>query len=314
MTGALHVSPSGRQYEIRAGAYAATVTESGATLRELTLDGEPLVDGFPVDEPATAGRGQVLAPWPNRVGDGRYRFAGQDRQLALSEPAKGNAIHGLVRWTTWRLVAQDTDRVLLAYRLLAAPGYPHPLDVTAEYRVVAGEGLRVEHAVTNVGAGPAPVALGAHPYLRADAGLDDCRATLAAATRLRTDARGLPTGRERVEGGQCDLRAGADLRGLALDFAFTDLTRDEAGLAWVVLEGPGRTVSLWADRAYPWVQLFTGDKLPVGARRALAAEPMTAPPNALASGEDLTVLGPGSALVGRWGVVDGRPRSLGAGG
>jgi aldose 1-epimerase len=307
------VYPSGRQYEIRAGTLAATVTQAGATLRVLTDAGRDLVDGFAEDEPCSAGRGQVLMPWPNRVDGGRYRFAGEDRQLGLTEPAAGNAIHGLVRWTTWELGAHEDAELRLGYRLLAHPGYPHPLDVSVGYRLVPGEGLRVEQAVTNVGSSPAPVAFGAHPYLRVGAQLDECRVTLPGSVRLRTDDRGIPVGREDVAGTAYDLRAGRDLRGLSVDHAFTGLDRDADGRAWATLAGPdGTAVSLWADRSYGWLQAFSGDKLPGAARRrALAVEPMTAPPNALVSGEDLTVLDPGTTLRGSWGVVAGGPRQLG---
>ena len=43
-----------------------------------------MVRGFGVDEMSTAGRGQNLIPWPNRIRDGRYTFNGITHQLALS--------------------------------------------------------------------------------------------------------------------------------------------------------------------------------------------------------------------------------------
>jgi len=61
---------SGAQHEIRFGDHAAVITELGATLRSFTSNGHDVVDGFSVDEPSPAGRGQVLAPWPNRLEDG----------------------------------------------------------------------------------------------------------------------------------------------------------------------------------------------------------------------------------------------------
>ncbi|KAA0016341.1 aldose epimerase family protein [Antrihabitans cavernicola] len=41
--------------------------------------------------------GTPLAPWPNRLGDGTYTFDGTDYLIALTEPAKRNAIHGFLR-------------------------------------------------------------------------------------------------------------------------------------------------------------------------------------------------------------------------
>ena len=74
-------APSGAQHAIASGAFAAVVTEVGATLRAFTLDGDPVIDGFDEHELASAGRGQVLAPWPNRLEDGRYDFDGRRARM-----------------------------------------------------------------------------------------------------------------------------------------------------------------------------------------------------------------------------------------
>ena len=108
------VAPSGEQYEISGSGYRAVVTESGATLRLLEHDGRPLVDGFATEEMTSGGRGQLLVPWPNRVRDGGYSFGGREHQLPLTEPARHNASHGLVRWVSWTLDQHGTDSVTLA--------------------------------------------------------------------------------------------------------------------------------------------------------------------------------------------------------
>jgi aldose 1-epimerase len=100
---------TGVQYEIEAGQYRATVTELGAGLRELAFQGQPLLAGYEADELPPAGAGQLLTPWPNRVDGGRYVFGGTEYQLALTEPARGNAIHGLTRWAAWSAVQQDAS-------------------------------------------------------------------------------------------------------------------------------------------------------------------------------------------------------------
>jgi aldose 1-epimerase len=60
-------------------------------------------------------------------------------------------------------------------------------------------------------------------------------------------------------------------------------------------------VTVWADEAWPYVQLFSGD-LPDIERRGFAVEPMTCPPNAFNTGEGLIRLEPGEAFEGRWGI------------
>jgi len=60
-------------------------------------------------------------------------------------------------------------------------------------------------------------------------------------------------------------------------------------------------VTVWADDAWPYVQLFSGD-LPDVQRRGFAVEPMTCPPNAFNTGEGLLRLEPGETFTGSWGI------------
>jgi aldose 1-epimerase len=83
---------------------------------------------------------------------------------------------------------------------------------------------------------------------------------------------------------------------------FTELRRDDSGLATVVLaDANGGAVELSVDRNFPYLQVYTGDKLERGRRRtSVAVEPMTCPPDALRSGKDVVVLEPGQHWAGSW--------------
>jgi aldose 1-epimerase len=286
------VAPSGEQYEISGGGYRAVVTECGASLRLLEYDGRPLVLGWSEDEQTSSGRGQLLAPWPNRIRGGRYTFAGRELRLPLSEPKLGNASHGLVRWTSWTLEERTGQSVSLVYRLMSQPGYPWTLDLHVLYDLSA-DGLTVTVTATNLSSAPAPYALGAHPYLTAGSGpVDGWELTLPAATRVVVDQQLIPTGTEDVRDTELDFRIGRPIRGTQLDTAFTDLTRGDDGRVEVTVRDPHgrRGVALWMDARHAWVQVFTGDALPAHARESLAVEPMTAPPDAFNSGAGVVVL------------------------
>ncbi|MBC9735128.1 aldose 1-epimerase family protein [Nocardioides marmotae] len=297
--------PSGEQFEIEAGGYRAVVTESGAALRALSFRGRDLVDGFAEEEMSAGGRGQLLVPWPNRVRDGQYSFEGSDLQLPLSEPARNNASHGLARWVAWSVEEHTGHSVSLQYRLMAQTGYPWTLDLHVAYDLSA-DGLTVTQTATNDSGRPAPYASGAHPYLRVGEGpVDSWELTLPAATRLLVDdERLLPVGREPVEGTAYDFRVARPLRGAVLNHCFTDLERDPGGTTTATLRDPasGDGVSLWVDGHHPWLLLYTADDVPATARRSLAIEPMTAPPDALRSGEDLFVLAPEETVSVVWGI------------
>ena len=293
------VAPSGEQFEIVGGGYRAVVTECGASLRVLEQDGEPLVVGYDEDQQASGGRGQLLLPWPNRVEDGRYRFDDRDHQLPLSEPSRGHASHGLVRWAAWTVREHTADTVTLGYRLMSQPGYPWTLDLTATY-AVSEDGLLVTVSATNRATTPAPFAAGAHPYLLPGPGpVDDFVLDLRAASALTVDDRLIPTGSVSVAGTGGDFRDGRPIGGADLDTAYGDLDRGEDGWAEVSVSDGRRTLVLRMDGSHKWVQVFVG---PPGRRDILAVEPMTAPPNALATGQDLIVLDPDETVTVAWGL------------
>lgn len=298
------VAPSGEQLVIAAGGYRAVVTECGAGLRELEHEGRALLAGYPVDEHASGGRGQMLLPWPNRITDGHYRFGGRDLQLPITEVSRGHASHGLVRWTAWQVVTHHDDSVELAYRLMAQPGYPWTLDLSVRYAVSDG-GLTTTVRATNLAAEPAPFAAGAHPYfLVGDGPVDGWELEVPADTALRVDERKIPVAREAVSG-DLDFRTARRIGDTSLDTPYTDLARDASGHATVTVRGPDGAVQLWMDGAHRWAQVYTADDLP-DARSALAVEPMTAPPDAFNSGDDLVVLAAagsdGDTFSARWGI------------
>ncbi len=302
------VGPSGDQFEFAAAGYRAVVTESGATLRVLEHAGRPLLHGFPDDQMSSAGRGQLLMPWPNRVRDGVYTFDGRDHRLGLTEPTLANAIHGLVRWAAWTPEEHGTTSVSLSYRLMAQSGYPWTLDLHALYDLSA-EGLTVTQTATNLSDRPAPYASGAHPYLTAGPGpVDRWELTLPASTRLLADDQQIPVGEESVDDTAYDFRVTRPLRDLRLDDGFGDLQRDASGVATAQVRDPatGLGAALWVDRHHPWLMVFSADNGWDPPRQALAVEPMTAPPDAFRSGRDLVTLAPagepGDEVSVSWGI------------
>ena len=156
-------SPSGDQHLLTHGRYRAVVTESGATLRSLSYDGRDLVQGFPEDRMPSGGRGQVLMPWPNRIRDGAYTFDGARCSSRCRSP-RGTT--PATDWSAGRRGAaeEDPSSVTMRYRLMAQAGYPWTLDLACHY-ALGDDGLAVTVTATNLAAGSAPFAYGAHPYL-----------------------------------------------------------------------------------------------------------------------------------------------------
>jgi len=297
--------PSGEQFEIAHGEQRATIVEVGGGIRAYSHAERDVLEPYPLDAICDGAHGAVLVPWPNRLGDGSYRFGGESHQLPLSEPDKHNAIHGLLRWVPWRVREQELERVVLSARVHPRPGYPFDLEVTVEYAL--GElGLTVTTSARNLGATPCPYGAGQHPYLSPGTGtVDQCPLELPAEVVILTDPeRRLPCGRAEIDGGPLDFRAARKIGELEIDSPFTALRRDAAGLATARLTGPdGAVAELWVDERYELLEVYTGDTLaPERRRTGLAMEPMTCPPDAFRSGEGLIRLEPGESTVARWGA------------
>jgi aldose 1-epimerase len=297
--------PSGEQFEIVYGEQRAVVVEVGAGVREYAVAGREVLQSYGIEDMCDGAHGAPLIPWPNRLADGRYEFDGERHQLALTEPAKHNAIHGLLRWRSWWAAEREPHRVVMATRLRPQPGYPFALDATVAYEL-GEDGLRVTIGAVNVGARACPYGAGQHPYLApaADA-IDDCLLELPVRTRLLVDERHqVPVDHEPVDGTPFDFREPRAIGGLRIDSGFRDLIRDARGLASARMHCPdGARVELWVDEQYEFLQVYSADTLaPARRRRALAVEPMTCAPNALQSGDGLARLEPGETLSARWGV------------
>jgi len=300
------VDASGEQVVLSAGDLRLTVVTVGGGMRELTLGGRRVLDGYEPDEVAPGGAGQVLAPWPNRLSEGRYEFGGKQYQLPWTEPAKRNALHGFARWERWAVVRRDASSAALAIVLAPRAGYPFALELEVAYEVTP-EAVAVTIRGRNVGRGPLPYANGFHPYVSAGTPrVDECLLEMPATTWLETDERQIPIARRPVAGTEHDFTQPRAIGAQKLDTAYTDLARDPDGFARVRLSAAGgsSSVAVRLGRAYTHVMAFTGDTLGDASRRrrALAIEPMTAAPNAFQSGEGLVVLAPGETHVAEWGI------------
>jgi aldose 1-epimerase len=294
----------GAQVELARGGQRVAVVTLGGGLRSYEIAGLALLDGFPAGERPTSGRGQVLAPWPNRIENGSYDFDGKQMQLPLTEPEHGNAIHGLVRSATWSVVDLAADRVVMQYVLEPEPGYPFLLALSIEY-ALSDAGLAVTTTARNIGAETCPYGCGQHPYLTLGTPtVDRLRLQVPAQEVVFSDERGLPERSVSVDGTGYDFRAGRTIGATVLDNAYTELERRVDGRARVLLDDPdsGAGLTLWVDESYPWLMVFTGDPLPDVARHSVAVEPMTCPPNAFRTGDALIRLEPGESLASTWGI------------
>lgn len=302
---------SGERHSLVADGYRAEIAGVGATLRSLRFAGRDLIAPFDAARMRPAMSGALLAPWPNRTADGRYAFHGVSHQLAVNEIATGNAAHGLVAWLDFEPVSISDTAVALTADIVPQPGYPWRIRLDVAFRL-GSTGFSQEVVATNLGDTLAPFGMGAHPYLVAGAvgprAIDGWDLTVPAERVLLTsNDRMLPIGAADVgthDDGHFDFRRPRSLRGHVLNHAYTQLVRDEQGMAVVrVTDSSGTGTEIEVDSACRWLQIYTadassGDSL----RHAVAVEPMTCPPDALNSGLDLLEIEPGQSASASWTI------------
>jgi len=292
----------GERFELRAGDTVAEVGTVAAVLCSLRVGEVDLTEPLPVETaPPPFCSGIALAPWPNRVRAGRWTLDGAVQQLDITEPKRGGALHGLLEFAEYEVRERTDASITLGATIHPQHGWPFLLDTWVRYEVTA-DGLVATHGARNLGERSAPYAAGTHPYPRIGAhDVADLVLTVPADEYLEVDERLDPVAWHPVADGT-DLRAGARVGDLELDTAFRALT--PAGGVTATLTAPdGSRLEVWQDDDWRYLQVFTTPIFPKadGLGTAVAIEPMTAPPDALNSGDHLVWLAPGESYEGSWG-------------
>ncbi len=286
---------SGAQFALDGHGYHAEIASVGAAIRVLTFNGRDLVRPFRADEPHPNFSGIILAPWPNRVIDAQYSWDGEDRRLAVTEPARGHALHGLLVWQEFDVVDSSESAVSLRSVVEPRDGYPHRVQVDVGYSLNT-DGLTTSVSATLLAGAAAPFGWGSHSYLVAPSApgtlspVDGWTVSVPAATvQTVTQDRLSPTGLAAVGELSYDFREPRVIGDTFIDHAFTDLVRDEDAQARVRLtDASGVGVEMSWGPECGWLQIHTADLPEVAASRTgLAVEPMTCPPGAYNSGTDV---------------------------
>ena len=241
----------------------------------------------------------LLHPWANRLDGDTYEAAGRRVTLPPDAPLvhreeHGLPIHGLLGGSPLWEVERSGDSALRAEldfgahpQLLAAFPFPHRLAVDA---TLFGRTLTMRTTLTPTGPGSVPVSFGYHPYLRLpDVPRDRWRVSLPAMRHVELDDRGIPTGRT-----ERHPSLAGPLGTQTFDDGFIDL---QPG-ATFGLAGGGRRIEVCFDDGYPVGQVFAPKTQDV-----ICFEPMTAPVNALVTGNRLPLVGPGERYTAAFSIT-----------
>lgn len=281
--------------------FAPGLSMLGCSLRHRGEELLHLDDGLAAYARAGKTRGiPILHPWANRLAHMQYAVGAQRVAFAASASGvhldgNGLAIHGLLGGShAWsvdeRTVTAEYATVVATFVLdedsALFPTFPFPHRLQLQVRLdKAGLGLRTTLAPTT--SQPVPVSFGFHPYFRLpDEARNTWRIALPVQRRLRLDTQMIPTGESEPVAYPL-----AALGERTFDDSFAELIADEP----FVLAGDRRTLRVYFDAGYTHAQVYA----PAG-RNFICFEPMTAPTNALVSGDGLRLIAPGNAFTATW--------------
>jgi aldose 1-epimerase len=315
MSDTILTNPSDVDITLTCGEFHLTVSPLGASLRGLSRiassgNAAPIVTEYRGAKAKMGGQGDVLIPFPGRVREGAYTFAGHAHQLPKNDKESPSAIHGFLREVVWDVASQTGHEIVFRTKLAeadyASKGYPFSLDVTLAYKVTDA-GMECRFTIANVGTQTAPVAAGFHPYFTAGTDLINSTSLLLPFDSYLDMDGFMPTGQILpVQGTPLDFQQSRSIGDTRLNTCFVGPRRDDDGFVRVVLVGEGgRRVTVWLDESCDYVVLYSGDPLPEShRRRSLAVEPMTCGVDAFNHPQwGLVSLQPGQEFRGSWGVV-----------
>jgi aldose 1-epimerase len=263
------------------------VLGTGQTVDVLYSDPAQFVSGHP-----TRTGIPVLFPFPNRIRDGRFTWAGREYRLPANDPSGKNAIHGFAVRRAWQVIGQGADDrsawVTGEFALsMEAPDLRSlwPADPLLRLTLrLSGRCLRLEAEVVNLKPEPLPFGLGYHPYFR----VPFVPGTAAEEYTVKVPARSmwkleesLPDGTRLPVDAAHDLNRPRPFSELKLDDVLTDLPlapmTPEGLRLRATLRGPSWAVlNLYASESFRELVVFTPPH-----RQAFCVEPYTCTTDAI---------------------------------
>lgn len=268
----------------------ATISSLGSSLTSLADNNFHLVEP---DTPTQLYPGSILAPWPNRIRDGRYQYKDLTYQLPLNELQRGNALHGLVAYEQWEVIYNSETEVQLQYLLDKPDIYPGKLSLNSFFKIKNNQ-LQVKISAKNIGSKSAPYGISIHTYLVAGsiAKNNGLNLKIPADKYLEVDeTRLLPMGVRDVVNTRFDFQNGKAISDLFIDHAFKYSKNQPRQVELLNPQGDGAVIEF--DDQSNWIQVHTADRDGgEKSRVAVAVEPMSCPADAFNSKVDLIELAP----------------------
>jgi aldose 1-epimerase len=286
------------------GGIAATFAPSaGMVCNSLTVGGQELlgqrggIDKY-VAEHGTMGI-PLLHPWANRLSERRFTVAGREIDVdsagaAAAADPNGLPIHGLLAGDSrWNVIVAEDDRLCARFDfgaqddLLGAFPFPHELDLDIRLHDTR---LSYSTVLRPTGEVEVPISFGYHPYFTLPGvPREEWEVELPVREHIVVDDRMIPTGEREPARGVEDGSLGSR--------TFDDGYDSVPAGARFALSGGDRRIEVTFEDGYPVAVVYAPDNDDV-----VCFEPMTAPTNALVSGDGLRTVQPGDEFRARFSV------------
>jgi len=275
----------------------AEIYSFGALLNAFSIKKEDktinVVDGFTSVEDAsrhiTDGfKSAKLSPFVCRLEKAKYSFEGHSYNVKKFN--LGNeAIHGLlfdINYTVTDKGADDNKAyvVLECSYINKEQGFPFSYTTQVIYTLEKDNRLSIATKVINTGSKNMPLSDGWHPYFKLGETVNDLEVQLNTDTMVEFDDRLLPSGKTLPDGRFETMKAFEDT---FLDNCF--ILKDYDKVSCILKDKKqGLQLSIYADKSYPYLQVYTPPH-----RKSIAVENLSSVPDAFNNGIGLIISKPG---------------------
>lgn len=237
-----------------------------------------------------------LAPFPNRIKDGKYSYDGVDYQLPINFEPQLHAMHGFLADVVYKVLEHEPEKLVLSYHYDGNyKGFPFPFSTQLSY-TFNGKRLSCKSIIENTGVTKMPYGEGWHPYFRLGGKVNDWSLKFQSKQKIGVDERMIPTGNNLD---YTDFHQFKMIGEKHFDSCYS--LSNENGWGQVVLQSStGLELSVYQElgrRKYNYMQLYTPER-----RDCLAIEPMTCTPDVLNNGMGLIEVKSQEIIELNWGI------------
>ncbi len=290
------------QYQDESGEIGLEVLPSKGLILDIKLKGVSLLSGPNCKDDFdsnTSYKSSVLAPFPNRLKDGKFNFHEKEYQFPINDTTYNSALHGLPTGDSFKVIDESAGSSLNLSMQYNYAGdkefFPFAYAVQVDVSIDAHK-CQLGFQIQNTGATEAPLGIGWHPYFSLGQPIDECSLCIPKCKKIEVDDKLIPTGKRTAfkEYTKCK-----PIGEETFDTPF--LIEKDADFTSVVLESDTHKLRYYQEtkpNKFNYLQIYIPDD-----RQSISFEPMSCNIDAHNNQNGLHILAPGKKFRARCGVA-----------